>query len=142
AMLDTDLIVRWLSPAAARQFALSEQDVIGRPFTALIHPEDIAGVVEWLSAAGPNTADAGQPALVEARLRDGYGRWRETESTVSDQRTTPEVRALVVHIRDIGDRRDIERVLRQMAATDQLTGLPSRRELLRAVAAGRSMPQP
>src|SRR5262249_33441267 len=49
---------------------------------------------------------------------------------------------LVVHIRDIGDRRDIERVLRQMAATDQLTGLPSRRELLRAVAAGRSMPQP
>jgi diguanylate cyclase (GGDEF)-like protein/PAS domain S-box-containing protein len=138
AVLDGDLVVRWLSPAAARQFALSDQDVIGRPFSALVHPEDVAAVVEWLSATG--TAE--QPSLVEARLRDGYGRWRETESTVSDQRATPAVAALVVHIRDIGDRRDMERSLRQMAYTDQLTGLPNRRELLRAVAAGQATPQP
>jgi diguanylate cyclase (GGDEF)-like protein/PAS domain S-box-containing protein len=141
AMLDSDLVVRWLSPAAARQFALSEQDVVGRPFTALVHPEDVACVVEWLTSAGTPGA-ASPPALVEARLRDGYGRWRETESTVSDQRATPEVAALVVHIRDIGDRRDVERALRQLAVSDQLTGLPNRRELHRAVAAGQAMPEP
>jgi diguanylate cyclase (GGDEF)-like protein/PAS domain S-box-containing protein len=140
AMLDSDLVVRWLSPAAARQFALSEQDVVGRPFTALVHPEDVACVVEWLTSAG--NSSNGHPALVEARLRDGYGRWRETESTVSDQRATPEVTALVVHIRDIGDRRDVERALRQLAVTDELTGLPNRRELHRAVAVGQAMPEP
>lgn len=144
AMLDSDLVVRWLSPAAARQFALSEQDVVGRPFTALVHPEDVARVVEWLTSAGapPVTSESGHPALVDARLRDGYGRWRETESTVSDQRATPEVAALVVHIRDIGDRREVERALRQLAVTDQLTGLPNRGELHRAVAAGQAMPEP
>jgi diguanylate cyclase (GGDEF)-like protein/PAS domain S-box-containing protein len=143
AMLDRDLVVQWLSPAAARQFALSEQDVVGRPFTALVHPEDVADVVEWLtSTVNSDNGPTGHPALVEARLRDGYGRWRETESTVSDQRDMPEVAALVVHIRDIGDRREMERALRQMAITDQLTGLPNRRELLRAVAAGQAMPEP
>jgi diguanylate cyclase (GGDEF)-like protein/PAS domain S-box-containing protein len=143
AMLDRDLVVQWLSPAAARQFALSEQDVVGRPFTALVHPEDVADVVEWLtSTKNSDIGPTGHPALVEARLRDGYGRWRETESTISDQRDTPEVAALVVHVRDIGDRREMERALRQMAITDQLTGLPNRRELLRAVAAGQAMPEP
>jgi diguanylate cyclase (GGDEF)-like protein/PAS domain S-box-containing protein len=137
-VVDTDLVVRWLSPAAARQFALAEQDVVDRPFAAMLHPDDAGRVVDWLSAPG----DIDQPSLLEARLRDGYGRWRETESTLSDLRTTPEVAAFVVHIRDIGDRRAMERTLRQMAFTDQLTGLANRRELLRAVAAARSTPEP
>jgi diguanylate cyclase (GGDEF)-like protein/PAS domain S-box-containing protein len=138
AVVDTDLVVRWLSPAAARQFALSEQDVVGRPFAALLHPDDAGRVVEWLTAPG----ETDHPSLIEARLRDGYGRWRETESTLSDLRTIPEVAAFVVHIRDIGERRVMERTLRQMAFTDQLTGLANRRALLRAVAAARSMPEP
>jgi diguanylate cyclase (GGDEF)-like protein/PAS domain S-box-containing protein len=137
-VVDPDLVVRWLSPAAARQFALSEQELVDRPFAAMLHPDDAARVVEWLSAPG----EAGHPSLVEARLRDGYGRWRETESTLSDLRTTPEVGAFVVHIRDIGDRRVMERTLRKMAFTDQLTGLANRRAMLRAVAAARSMPEP
>jgi diguanylate cyclase (GGDEF)-like protein/PAS domain S-box-containing protein len=138
AVVDTDLVVRWLSPAAARQFALSEQDVVDRPFAAMLHPDDAGRVVEWLSAPG----EAVHPSLVEARLRDGYGRWRETESTLSDLRTIPEVAAFVVHIRDIGDRRVMERTLRQMAFTDQLTGLANRRAMLRAVATARSVPEP
>ncbi|MGC9665041.1 putative bifunctional diguanylate cyclase/phosphodiesterase [Planosporangium sp. 12N6] len=137
-VVDTDQVVRWLSPAAARQFALSEQEAVGRPFAALLHPDDAGRVTDWLSAPGRT----GQPSLFEARLRDGYGRWRETESTLSDLRDTPEVAAFVVHIRDIGDRRAMERTLRQMAFTDQLTGLANRRELLRAVAAVRSTPEP
>nr|WP_240948302.1 sensor domain-containing phosphodiesterase [Planosporangium mesophilum] len=143
-VIDTDLVVRWLSPAAARQFALSEQDVVNRPFTAMLHPEDAARVVDWLSAPGKVSAppDKAQPSLLEARLRDGYGRWRDTESTLSDLRSTPEVAAFVVHIRDIGDRRAMERTLHQMAFTDQLTGLANRRELLRAVAAARSAREP
>ncbi len=128
AVIDADLVVRWLSPAAARQFGLSDQDVLGRPFTALVHPADTDRVTDWLSGAD------GQ--VVEARLRDGYGQWRDTESTLRDLRTDPEVAALVVHIRDVGERRELQHNLRRMARTDQLTGLANRAELLRAERTG------
>ncbi|HET6214117.1 MAG TPA: EAL domain-containing protein, partial [Micromonosporaceae bacterium] len=140
-VIDQDLVVRWQSPAAARQFGLSDQDVLGRPVTDLVHPEDSMGLAQRLREvlAGDPT-EPGRAVLVEARLKDGFGRWRDTESTVSDQRAAPEVGALVVHVRDVGERKHLERTLHRLAFTDQLTGLPNRRELLRTVATLRSVP--
>lgn len=136
-----DLVVRWQSPAAARLFGLSDADVVGRPFPELMHPEDAADVTEVLTGvlAGRLPRD-GRPPLVTARLADGYGAWRETESTVTDQRGVPEVGALVVHVRDVGDRRRLERTLHKLSFTDQLTGLANRRELMRAIATQRGVP--
>lgn len=135
-VVDEELVVRWQSPAAARQFGLSDQDVLGRAFPGLLHPED-AAAVERLLRNLPGSRDDGpsRSTLVEARLKDGFGRWRDTESTVSDQRATPEVGALVIHLRDVGERKHLERTLHQLAFTDQLTGLANRRELMRTVAA-------
>ncbi len=140
-VVDPELVVRWQSPTAARQFGLSDQDVVGRTVVDLVHPDDAAAVTERLHAvlAGEPVA-AGRPVLVEARLRDGFGQWRDTESTVSDQRATPEVGALVVHVRDVGERKQLERTLHGLAFTDQLTGLPNRRDLLRSVATLRGVP--
>ncbi|MBM0236924.1 GGDEF domain-containing protein, partial [Micromonospora sp. ATA32] len=83
---------------------------------------------------------AGGPPCWWPRLRDGHGTWRETESTISDQRGVPEVDALVLHVRDVGERRRLERTVHQLAATDLLTGLANRRELLRALGARRDPP--
>ncbi|WP_249714403.1 putative bifunctional diguanylate cyclase/phosphodiesterase [Rhizomonospora bruguierae] len=144
-VLDEELIVRWQSPAAARQFGLSDQDVLGHPFANLLHPQDAAGVARSLrNLPGSREDGPGRSTLVEARLRDGFGRWRDTESTVSDQRATPEVGALVIHLRDVGERKHLERTLHQLTFTDQLTGLANRRELTRTVAArlGRGGPGP
>jgi diguanylate cyclase (GGDEF)-like protein/PAS domain S-box-containing protein len=128
-MLDGKLVVLWQSPAAARQFGLSDQDVVGRALTALVHPDDAVAVAACFAAV---LADAPAPAtVVEARLRDGFGEWRDTEWSVSDQRTASAVGALVVHVRDIGERKELERTLRRTAFVDQLTGLPNRREFRR-----------
>lgn len=150
-VLGDDLRVRWQSPAAARQLGLYDPDVVDHPFLDLVHPDDATGVADRLRAAlaaGPGRdpgrepgrgpggdpgRDPGRPVLVEARIIDGYGHWRETESTISDLRATPEVGALVVHVRDVGERRQLERTLDRLASTDHLTGLPNRRELTRAI---------
>jgi diguanylate cyclase (GGDEF)-like protein/PAS domain S-box-containing protein len=141
-VVDDDLVVRWQSPAAARQFGLSDQDVLGHHFTDLLHPDDADAVADLLRTvvAEQGAPDGvGRPNLVEARLRDGFGRWRDTESTISDQRRTPEVGALVVHVRDVGERKHLERTLHRLAFTDQLTGLPNRRELMRTIVAQRTV---
>ncbi|MER7283503.1 EAL domain-containing protein [Dactylosporangium sp. NPDC000244] len=127
-VLDADLVVRWQSPAAARQFGLSDQDALDRPLTDLLHPDDHGPVTEALRAV----LSGRQHVLVQARLRDGFGRWRDTESTVSDQRTAPEVAGLVVHVRDVGDRAQLQRTLDEVAWTDDQTGLANRRRFVAA----------
>ncbi|MFG2039267.1 putative bifunctional diguanylate cyclase/phosphodiesterase [Dactylosporangium sp. NPDC048998] len=127
-VLDADLVVRWQSPAAARQFGLSDQDTLGRPLTDLLHPADAAPATAALRAV----LDGDQDALVQARLRDGFGRWRDTESTVSDQRAAREVGGLVVHVRDIGERAQLQRTLDEVTWTDEQTGLANRRRFVAA----------
>jgi diguanylate cyclase (GGDEF)-like protein/PAS domain S-box-containing protein len=129
-VLDEHLSVHWQSPAAARQFGLSDQDVLGRPFTALLHPEDAEPAGKALTAVLAGR----EHVLVRARLRDGFGRWRDTESTVSDQRSVPEVAGVVVHVRDVSDRGELERTIDEVASTDGLTGLANRRKLLAGIA--------
>ncbi|MGI5244057.1 putative bifunctional diguanylate cyclase/phosphodiesterase [Dactylosporangium sp. CA-139066] len=130
-VLDADLVVRWQSPAAARQFGLSDQDALARPFTDLLHPADAAPA----AAALRTVLEGRQHVLVHARLRDGFGHWRETESTVSDQRSAPEVAGLVVHVRDVGERAQLQRSLDEVTWTDDQTGLANRRRLVAAASA-------
>ncbi|MFK3980132.1 putative bifunctional diguanylate cyclase/phosphodiesterase [Micromonospora sp. NPDC050397] len=139
-VVDADLLVRWQSPAAARLFGLADADVLGRAFADLMHPDDAASVTALLTGVltGP-ASPTGRSPLVTARLRDGYGLWRDTESTVSDQRGVPEVAALVVHVRDVGERRQLEHRVHQLSFTDQLTGLANRRDLMRAIVTQRSL---
>lgn len=143
-VLDSDLVVRWQSTAAARLFGLSDQEVVGRHLQSMVHPEDAVLVADRLATirAGYGEGSTGEsPALVEARLRDGFGRWRETESSVSDQRDVPEVAGLVVHIRDVSERKEMERALHRLAYADQLTGLANRRQMLMSIVAQRCLPR-
>jgi diguanylate cyclase (GGDEF)-like protein/PAS domain S-box-containing protein len=137
-VLDDNLLVRWQSPAAARQFGLSDQDVMNKPFTALLHPDDNEPTHEALTAV----LEGRQHGLIQARLRDGFGRWRDTESTISDQRGAPAVAGLVVHMRDVGDRAQLQRTLDTVTWTDDLTGLANRRKLLASIAEAQRLATP
>jgi diguanylate cyclase (GGDEF)-like protein/PAS domain S-box-containing protein len=130
-VLDERLRIRWQSPAASRLFGLSDDEVVGRAFRDLIHPDDVAGAQAAIDSVLAGEHADGPPALVTARLRDGAEMWRDTESTIADQRAVPEVAALVVHVRDIGERKHLERALQKLQYTDQLTGLANRRALMR-----------
>ncbi len=139
-VLDGDFVVRWQSPAAARQLGLSDQEVVGRHFHSMVHPQDALEMANRLGnvRSGPAAApQRNRPWLVEARLRDGFGHWRETESSITDQRDAPQVGGLVVHIRDISERKEMQRRLHHLAYADQLTGLGNRRQALAAITAQR-----
>jgi diguanylate cyclase (GGDEF)-like protein/PAS domain S-box-containing protein len=130
-VLDEQLRIRWQSPAASRLFGLADDEVVGRAFRDLIHPDDVAAAQAVIDSVLAGEHADGPPVLVSARLRDGAELWRDTESTIADQRSVPEVAALVVHVRDVGERRHLERALHRMSYSDQLTGLANRRALMR-----------
>jgi diguanylate cyclase (GGDEF)-like protein/PAS domain S-box-containing protein len=128
-VLDPELFVRWQSPAAARRFGLSDQDVLHRPLADRVHPDDLAVATASLTAVLDGDTGGPDSRPVRVRLRDGFDVWRDTEVSIRDLRTTPEIGALVLHIRDIGDRAGLERRLDEAARTDPLTGLPNERRL-------------
>jgi diguanylate cyclase (GGDEF)-like protein/PAS domain S-box-containing protein len=125
-VLDNNLLVRWQSIAAARQFGLSDQEVIGRSVLALVHPDDAERVAARLAAEHTDP--------FEARLRDGFSTWRDTEWSIGGQRLTAAAGTLVLYIRDIEPRRELARTVRRAASADRLTGLANRDELHRVLA--------
>ncbi|MEU4623543.1 EAL domain-containing protein [Actinoplanes sp. NPDC023801] len=132
-VLDTGLAVCWQSPAAARHFGLSDQEVLGRPITSLVHREQAAALGAFLTARlNEDRTDLIDERPVAARLRDGFGRWRETEWTVGGADPAMPGRSLVLHIRDVTDRRELEQALQQASHLDPLTGLANLRGLRRA----------
>ncbi|MFI6072165.1 EAL domain-containing protein [Actinoplanes sp. NPDC051343] len=128
-VLDADLAVRWQSPAAARQFGLSDQDVLGRTVPALVHPDQADAVHAYLRA---RMSEKDAPEKLAVRLRDGFGRWRDTEWTTSGADPAEPGQTLVVHVRDVGNLRDLEQSLREATSLDPQTSLANREGLRRA----------
>ena len=111
-VLDDDLLVSRVTPALP--------GLRGRPLTECVPAGDAAAVHAWLT--GP-LSDGDRHVF---RLLDPAGAPRVLEAAVSDLRADPDVRALVLHARDVTARHDRERELRALAFTDPLTGLPNR----------------
>jgi diguanylate cyclase (GGDEF)-like protein/PAS domain S-box-containing protein len=129
-VLDAQLVVRWQSTTAARLLGLSDQDVLGRPITELLHPDDAERFTTYLAERALEPSYPPPPC--EVRLRDGFGAWREVECGVSGPDPARSARSWVVHLRDVTGRRELERTLHLAAYTDRLTTLANRRGLRRA----------
>jgi len=127
-ILDANLAVRWQSPAAARQFGLSEQEVLGRTVSVLVHPDQVEAVHDYLTAR----MEQPQASALPVRLRDGFGRWRQTEWTTTGADPAEPGATLVVHIRDVTNTHDLEQALSQVTHLDPQTGLANWEGLSRA----------
>lgn len=84
----------------------------GMPFSQLL-PEDGAAIVRALVASSSEA-----PPRFETRLRVGPDRWREIEAVWTDLRQDPAVRGIVIDCRDVTERKEIERYLRQTQELD------------------------
>ncbi|HIW62890.1 MAG TPA: EAL domain-containing protein [Candidatus Stackebrandtia excrementipullorum] len=141
-VLDARRRVRWQAFSAEWRPGSADRDLTGVEFADLVHPDDAAEVNRQLADVLSGSRNR-RHIQVDARICDADGVWRDTESTVSDQREVPQVGGLVVHTRDIGKRRSLERELAKLAYVDSLTSLSNRRALLRTLeadVAGGAMP--
>jgi diguanylate cyclase (GGDEF)-like protein/PAS domain S-box-containing protein len=137
-ILDSQLRITYQSPAAERLLGYGPGSMVGSTIDELAHPEDLAAARRASSEA---LGTQGRVEVYVSRMRHQNGTWRHMEATVTDLQDHPAVRGIVLALRDVADRIELEERLRHQAFHDALTGLANRallhEELARLLGAGR-----
>ena len=140
-VLDPQEQITWASSAGQGPSAWSARDLEGRRLQDFVHPDDRHELQRALDPAA-GLGD-GRGPVFRLRSRDGGWRQFETIRTASSAglpgESGPGNRdGLVLHLRDVAERRSTELELERMAYTDYLTGLPNRARFMAALEAARA----
>ncbi len=112
-VLDRRGLLRYVNPAAERSLGYAPARVVGRHMFRFIHPEDWASVRARL---GLDLLAVETGRSVEFRLRHHAGGWRAMEAILTNCLADPEIRGMVVNLRDISERKQAEDALQQRNA--------------------------
>jgi len=138
---DLDGTINYASPLAAG-FSYPMDELIGKPLSDFVHPEDIraaraaVATVIGLSddvneafgdAAASKQVTAGEePGRFSCRVRAADGTWRHVECAVLLYRVPGEPARMLLSVRDVSDQVALRQQVTHLTFHDGLTGLPNR----------------
>ena len=109
-LLDGSLSVCYSSAATRRIMGYSLDDVMGRHAEEFCHPESLEALKQHIDECLRNP---GKPVVGTARMRHKDGSWRVLEGVLTNLLHEPHVRAIVNNYRDITEKVQAERALRE-----------------------------
>jgi diguanylate cyclase (GGDEF)-like protein/PAS domain S-box-containing protein len=123
AVIDGSSIVRWIAESVRGMLGLEPELLAGRRLTELVHPDEVHRAVRFLDQA---VAEPGRHSTASLRLRGADGVYRELEAIADNRLADPLVDGILLNLRDVSERRELESRLRHQAFHDSLTGLANR----------------
>src|SRR5215204_6406340 len=109
-LLEADGTVRYVSPAVERVTGYRPQERIGTSAFGSVHPDDRE---QALNTFAEILKEAGLHAPLEFRVLHKEGSWCYLEHVVNNQLDDPAVSGVVVTSRDVTERKEAERKLRE-----------------------------
>ena len=122
-VVDAQGVIRYQTPSMERMLGYRPEELSGTRLTALIHEDDVQRAQVLLSEAADHT---GVNAAAEWRLRRRDGTWFFVEATAINLLADPNLKGIVVTIRDVHERKLLEDRLSHQAFHDPLTNLANR----------------
>ena len=121
-VLEADGAIRTVNAAVQRILGLDTEALAGVPIVDLVHPSDAEALLMWLTRA----ATDGRAHALDIRCRYAGGGWVDLEATATAMLEVPDVRGVVVNLRDVRERKTLEAELSHWAFHDPLTNLTNR----------------
>jgi diguanylate cyclase (GGDEF)-like protein/PAS domain S-box-containing protein len=122
-VIDEEARIIYQSPSIEAVLGYAADEVVGRPFAALLHPSE-QGRLSICLAEGSWAAAEGGP--IESVLAAPDGSPRHFEILLNDLRGDEHIRGIVLNGRDVSERRAFEEQLTHQAFHDSITHLANR----------------
>ncbi|GIF18006.1 diguanylate cyclase (GGDEF)-like protein/PAS domain S-box-containing protein [Actinoplanes tereljensis] len=119
-----DSTVKYVSASIEQLLGLRADDLRGSQLTRVMHADRLGELNDFMNRM--LALPIGQSLRVESRLHNTAGEWVYVDVMGTNWINSPELQAIVVSLRDISARRELEMQLHRQAFTDSLTGMPNR----------------
>src|SRR5690242_11744840 len=122
-VIDTDAVVQYQSESVGRVFGYDAAELTGQPLTTLLDQESFDQVRETVREL---TGEPYGVRLLDLTVRHHDGHLAQAEMTITNLLDNPSILGLVINMRDVSERKELEDQLIHEAFHDSLTKLANR----------------
>ncbi len=129
SIVDGDGVIKYISPSIARLSDSGPEDLVGESMMTFVKGEDARQLRSLLSEVSERPGYT-QAAEILVQSHGEPRRTRQVQIICTNCLQDPDINGLVLNLRDISDRKELEAQLRDQAFHDSLTGLANRLRFL------------